>query len=127
TAPVPSPGASAAYAGEPAWRSRGGGASRVEPLPSYQKNAFGTLFGSRRTTPDVAYDANPSSGFAVYDTVPGQGFTGWVKVGGTSAGSPQWAALIALADQGRAQKSLPALNSQTTLTNLVYGLAYTEY
>jgi hypothetical protein len=127
TLSVTSSGASAVYASETAWRSSGGGVSRVEPLPSYQKNAFGTSFGSRRTTPDVAYDASLGSGFAVYDTVPGQGFTGWVKVGGTSAGSPQWAALIALADQGRAQKSLPPLNSQTTLTNLVYGLAYTEY
>ncbi len=40
---------------------------------------------SGRVTPDVSYDANPSSGFLVYDSVPGNGSTGWIDVGGTSA------------------------------------------
>jgi hypothetical protein len=30
------------------------------------------------------------------------GYSGWTNVGGTSAAAPQWAALIAIADQGRA-------------------------
>ncbi len=33
------------------------------------------------------------------------------QVGGTSAGAPQWAALLAIADQGRALSGQPALNS----------------
>src|SRR5262249_45570374 len=56
----------------------------------------------RRTSPDVAYDAAPGTGVAVYSAVTYDGNTGWFKVGGTSAGAPQWAALIALLDQGRA-------------------------
>jgi subtilase family serine protease len=42
--------------------------------------------------------------------VPDQsGQTGWFSYGGTSAGAPQWAALIALADQGRAAVGLGSL------------------
>ena len=50
---------------------------------------------------------------AVYDTFGPD--TGWVSVGGTSAGAPQWAALVAIADQGRALAGLGTLNgaSQT--------------
>jgi hypothetical protein len=58
--------------------------------------------------PDVAYDANPNTGFAVYDT---EGYSGWLEVGGTSAGAPQWSALVAIANQGR------VLDHENTLTN----------
>lgn len=51
-----------------------------------------------RDVPDVSYNAG--IGYAIYDSFDGTG--GWIDVGGTSAGAPQWAALIALADQGRA-------------------------
>jgi hypothetical protein len=47
---------------------------------------------------DASYDADPKTGYYVFDTNEG----GWVVVGGTSAGAPQWAALIAIADEGRA-------------------------
>ncbi len=50
----------------------------------------------------VAYDADPRSGFAVYDTTSFGGLQGWQVAGGTSAGTPQWAALFAIANQGRA-------------------------
>ena len=43
-----------------------------------------------RAIPDVAYDANPATGFPIY--VKGA----WHTVGGTSAGAPQWAAIAAL-------------------------------
>ena len=36
---------------------------------------------------------------------------GWVAVYGTSAGAPQWSAILAIADQGRAAAGLSALNS----------------
>jgi hypothetical protein len=54
-----------------------------------------------RTSPDVSYNADPNSGFAVYSSVSDGGVKGWQVVGGTSAGAPQWAALVAIADQGR--------------------------
>ena len=85
------------YGSESAWSGSGGGTSQYESEPSYQSNVQST---GARSTPDVSYDANPSTGFAVYDSY---GSGGWMVVGGTSAGAPQWAALVAIADQGLAQ------------------------
>jgi subtilase family serine protease len=105
------------YLGESAWSGSGGGFSRVYSVPTYQSN----VVTGHRAVPDVAFDADPSSGVAVYSSVPDGGRTGWEVVGGTSAGAPQWAALVALADQeraahgkaalGRAQDSLYSLSS----------------
>lgn len=72
--------------------SSGGGVSAYESKPSYQ-NSQNT--GSKRTTPDVALDADPLTGVPVY-------YNGsWLTFGGTSAAAPQWAGLIALANQAR--------------------------
>ena len=107
---------SGAYVGESAWSGSGGGVSLFESEPSYQSSVQST--GSR-TTPDVAYDADPYSGFAVYDSIPYAGENGWFEVGGTSAGAPQWAALIAIADQGLALSGEGTLsNAQATLYTL---------
>jgi hypothetical protein len=66
-----------------------------------------------RGTPDVAYNADPETGFAVYDTY---GSGGWAQFGGTSAGTPQWAALLAIANQGRALAGKDSLrNAQAAL------------
>ena len=46
--------------------------------------------------PDVAYDADPASGFSIYRSTAASGSKGWYVVGGTSAGAPQWAAIKAL-------------------------------
>ena len=59
-----------------------------------------------RITPDIVWDANSSTGVAVYDSVGGYGC---VEVGGTSMGVPSWAGLIAIADQGLALNSQPVL------------------
>lgn len=83
---------------ETTWTGSGGGISAAELLPGYQ-SAFGVT-GSYRGFPDVAYNADPSTGVAVYDSTPNHGSSGWLVFGGTSAGAPQWAALIALADSG---------------------------
>ena len=50
---------------ETAWSSGGGGASAYEPASTYQAQALGN---SMRETPDVAYNADPNTGFLVYDT-----------------------------------------------------------
>jgi len=42
--------------------------------------------------PDVAADANPDSGLAIYSG-------GWQLGGGTSASAPLWAAIMAIANQ----------------------------
>ena len=90
--------------------SSGGGADPAEPIPAYQ---VGVATGPYRSTPDVAYDADPDTGVSAY--VAG---TLTNNIGGTSAGAPQWAALIALADQERVADGLSTLSSTQALTML---------
>lgn len=85
------------YKSETAWSGSGGGVSAVEPVPSYQPASQ-----IWRGVPDVAFDADPNTGVAVYDSTSYYGQKGWFQVGGTSFGSPAWAGLFALADQSRA-------------------------
>jgi subtilase family serine protease len=72
----------------------GSGCSAYEPQPSWQ-TALGLTGCTKRIDNDVAADADPSTGLAVYDTTNGNG--GWNEVGGTSASSPMLAAMYALA------------------------------
>jgi subtilase family serine protease len=46
---------------------------------------------------DVAADANPNTGAAVYDSTKYQGRSGWFELGGTSLASPLVAGVYALA------------------------------
>jgi kumamolisin len=75
----------------------GGGVSIVFPLPSYQNSAGVPTQGQTgyagRGVPDVAGNADPTTGYQVI--VDGQNQI----VGGTSAVAPLWAALIALINQ----------------------------
>jgi subtilase family serine protease len=110
------------YAGETAWSSSGGGISTVETVPLYQVPFQSS---GRRGFPDVAYNADPNSGFAVYDSTPYHGFVGWIQVGGTSAGAPQWAALIAIANSIRVQANLtPLIRANDALYNAANALSY---
>jgi kumamolisin len=70
----------------------GGGVSTVFALPAWQANSGVPLAGSfaGRGVPDVAGDADPSTGYTV--RVDGQ----TLVIGGTSAVAPLWAGLIAL-------------------------------
>jgi hypothetical protein len=74
------------------WWATGGGVSQYLAKPDYQKYFSGY---THRAVPDVSYDADAYTGVAVYFTDPATGFGGWQVVGGTSAGAPQWAALLA--------------------------------
>jgi len=85
----------------------GGGVSALWRMPAYQADAASSLHvinslssGSPcgasgaycREVPDVSADADPYSGYLIY-------YEGsWIGIGGTSAASPVWAALVALAD-----------------------------
>ena len=81
---------------ETVWSGAGSGCSAYEPKPTWQKDA-GCI---RRTVADVAADANPNTGAAVYDTITYKGQSGWFQVGGTSLASPLIAAIYALAGNG---------------------------
>ncbi len=72
----------------------GSGCSTIEPQPSWQ-TALGLTGCTKRIDNDVAADADPNTGVAVYDTSNGNG--GWNEVGGTSASSPMLASMYALA------------------------------
>ncbi len=81
---------------ETAWSGSGGGFSSFFATPSYQQTlpaSVQNLLNQRRGVPDVAGDADPNTGLAIY--IPG----GWTLGGGTSASAPLWAAFIAIADQ----------------------------
>jgi subtilase family serine protease len=104
------------YLGETGWSGSGGGTSVYESRPAYQNNWINVV-GSSRGIPDVAWDADPNTGVAVYSSTPYSGQTGWFVVGGTSFGSPCWAAIIALVDQGRTTP-LSSLDAITQLYNL---------
>ncbi len=96
-----------AYVNETAWSDSGGGTSQYELEPTYQISLQST---GKRTAPDVSYDANPSTGFAVYDSVPDEGHRDWTEVGGTSDAAPQWSAIIAIANQDRMAASKAVLS-----------------
>jgi kumamolisin len=75
----------------------GGGVSTIFPLPDWQKNAKVPLNpngNAGRGLPDVAANADPTTGYQVY--VDGQE----MLIGGTSMSTPLWAGLIALLNQG---------------------------
>ncbi|WP_245594324.1 S53 family peptidase [Actinospica robiniae] len=73
----------------------GSGCSALEAKPSWQSALSLPAGCSNRIDNDVAADADPNTGVAVYDTSNGDG--GWNEVGGTSASSPMVAAMYALA------------------------------
>ncbi|MGH3152992.1 MAG: putative Ig domain-containing protein [Streptosporangiaceae bacterium] len=74
----------------------GSGCSAFEPTPSWQSSiSLITAACSHRVDNDVAADADPNTGAAVYDTSNSNG--GWNEVGGTSESSPIIASVFALA------------------------------
>jgi subtilase family serine protease len=80
-----------------AWNMSGGGLSSFYSEPSYQQSlpvSVQALLKGRRGVPDVAADANPNTGVDV--VINGQWTPGF---GGTSIAAPQWAGVIAIADQ----------------------------
>ncbi len=117
------PGANPGLQRETGWVVSGGGYSILFPRPAFQNvlPPGSTFVGSSagapppnsnmRGIPDIAYQASARTGVLVYLSLPPYdlfGFpscgaapcsTGWYVVGGTSAGTPQWAGLIAIADQ----------------------------
>lgn len=103
------------YLLELAWSESGGGLSTVAHEPLYQaKYPIPNDASAKRGTPDVAYDSDPNTGFAIYDSVPLSGQSGWMQVGGTSAGAPQWAALFAIVNSLRTSAGMTALTGAAT-------------
>jgi streptogramin lyase len=106
---------------ESGWAGSGGGLSPFEPQPAYQFGVV-TQSSTQRANPDVAYDADPNTGFPIYDTFNNSVFAPWSQVGGTSAGAPQWAALVAIADQGLILDGVNPLDGPTQTLPELYAL-----
>ena len=94
-----------AYRSETAWhtppgtgspQTSGGGFSHLFPRPAYQNGVAG--IGATRGVPDVAADAAGSTGMTLAVS-GGHGNDYFYPAAGTSAATPLWAALIALANQ----------------------------
>jgi subtilase family serine protease len=83
---------------ETVWNGAGSGCSQYIPETSWQLPIEQSLGGcSNRIVADVAYIADPNTGVAVYESIPGDGESpGWQVWGGTSVGSPAIAAIYAL-------------------------------
>ncbi len=108
---------SGAFSSETGWASGGGGPSTYETTPSYQ-SIITSKVGASRGTPDIAFDANPSTGASVYDSYAYSGHVyGWLVVGGTSLASPAIAGVANVA--ATSAGAFPA-GSQALLTT-IYG------
>jgi subtilase family serine protease len=88
------------YSSEAGWNGSGSGCSLYFSARSWQTSAAGwaaTRCGSKRGVADVAADADPNTGAAIYDSTRYSGQAGWFKVGGTSLSAPLIAAVYGLA------------------------------
>ena len=106
-------GSNSDYQSETTWNdlssgsgAGGGGISKIWTIPSYQKAVMASdKQGSTtmRNVPDVSLNADPETGYGIYQG--GQ----WQIVGGTSAAAPLWAAFNALVNQKRIESALSSL------------------
>ncbi len=112
------------YLSESAWSGSGGGYSRYEAEPSYQRSVQSS---GLRTTPDVSLDADPNTGATLYYTTPSTGRGGFTIVGGTSASTPEFAGLVAIADQGRALIGKNPLDGATQTLPQLYASPSSDF
>ena len=89
---------------EPVWNepflpaATGGGRSVLYTTPSFQSGISQGLLNGRRGLPDLSWNAAVDGGALVYTSFGGVR-VGWHIIGGTSASTPQLAAMVALTNQ----------------------------
>jgi len=117
----------------------GGGLSAVEPEPAWQSGVVPASVDptGTRALPDVSMDsgAADSGTQQPYDvftsTLSGSSDSpsavGWLGDAGTSAASPIWAGLIAIADQGRALLGGSPLTGYTQTLPALYSLPASDF
>lgn len=108
----PTPCTPTGYGGEQVWN---------EPWINAAGGGAPSILFSGRTTPDVSYNAAVDGGVFVFTSFLGANV--WFIVGGTSAGSPQWAGIIAIANQARASNSKGPLGY---VNPILFGLTATQ-
>jgi subtilase family serine protease len=87
--------------------SSGGGRSVIFTRPGYQ-DAVRRIVGTSRGVPDIAMSAACNGAADMYQSFPGQP-AGWYPTCGTSEATPEFAGIVALADQA-AHRALGLIN-----------------
>ncbi|MGO9468383.1 MAG: MBG domain-containing protein [Isosphaeraceae bacterium] len=112
----------------------GGGLSAVEPEPAWQSGGVPSSMDpdGTRALPDVSMDSGSAQEYDVFtSTLSGssdsESAVGWLGDAGTSAASPIWAGLIAIADQGRALEGGTPLTGYTQTLPALYSLPAADF
>jgi subtilase family serine protease len=102
----------------------GGGLSSVYPRPSYQDSVSGVV-GSQRGVPDLAWNAAVNGGVLVYRTYFPEidGPASFGVFGGTSAASPQAAAMTAIANASRKAAGKDGIGN---LNKVIYSSSFNQ-
>ncbi len=121
----PAPGSTTEAVWKEDWiqAATGGGLSVLFPTPSFQAGIPEDVLQGRRGVPDLSWNAAVDGAALVYTSFPGAR-VGWHIVGGTSASTPQIAAVIALANQlahGLGKESAGWVNP------VLYTLPFTDF
>jgi subtilase family serine protease len=84
----------------PAPLASNGGVSTLFGRPWYQDPVRG-IVGNHRGVPDISLSAAVTAGVLIYGSFPGNAFpfNGWVAAAGTSEATPEFAGIVAIADQ----------------------------
>ncbi|TFC15258.1 hypothetical protein E3O19_09020 [Cryobacterium algoritolerans] len=115
---------------EPVWNeswasiATGGGLSTVYTRPSFQ-NGVASIVGNHRGVPDVAWNAAVNGGVLVFHSYfpTLEGSPRWSVFGGTSASSPQVAAVTAIANQARASVNKAPIGN---LNQVIYASSFNK-
>ena len=96
----------------------GGCGGGGQPTPAYQVGIGTPPNRAGRFFPDLSISQDYAVRYAVYNTSTPGSWKGWSAAGGT--GVTQVAALVALADQGRALAGLPSLDGPSQTLPMIY-------
>jgi pro-kumamolisin-like protein len=101
-----------AYGSETVWNNQtgasGGGISQYWSIPSWQgaPGVQNQYSNGNREEPDVALNADPNAAYIIYCSSAAAGCTqpGFYGIGGTSAATPMWAAMMAMTNEESVKK-----------------------
>jgi hypothetical protein len=120
--------------GAPGAGGGGGGLSSVETEPAWQIKAIPASIDptGTRALPDVSMDSGSAQEYDVFTSTLGASANsaaavGWLGDAGTSAASPIWAGLIAIADQGRMLAGGTPLTGNTQTLPALYSLPSADF
>jgi len=93
---------------ETSWKGTGGAFSSQFPMPTWQSGLnFPSSLPKTRVGVDLSFNADPYTGHYVAFTKLGAKTPTWYSMGGTSAGTPQISALVAVVNAQRALLGKP--------------------